>query len=1070
MWYTGYDGANTKIGYAIGLKPSPAYITQEMDWVKYPANLCLNETEVSQPSVVFAEDNYRLWYKSGNNISYAKSADMITWERYPSNPVLCPGIGGNWDGNFVSQPTVLYNGSFYQMWYTGYDGTNMRIGYATSTNGAVWNKYAGNPVLPLGGGGNFDDVGISDPSVLYKAGVYHMWYAGYDGGSMRIGYATSTNGLAWNKYSNNPVLGLGANGDFDDAGVNSPSVLFDGSRYYIFYAGYNGSSKRVGYATSTDGSLWYRASSNPVLNLGTDGNWDDSGVSDPSILHKGERYYIYYTGFDGANIQTGYAIGQGSLVPDHIRIEYFDGTEVGAVQTTTDNNFTLYLKGYDSEDNLLGDFAGTWTVLAGIGNCSPTYGTFVVFDPTTVGDGTITATYNDLTDSTGMITVTHGSATSINILPKTKEATADDNIVYTAIAKDQDGNPWDVTDQTTFTEDDPQGIMTNNTYYAGQVGIHTITGTHTNGLTDTADVTVIHGSATSISITPPNLDMYVDEVVGYSVIGTDSDGNSYDATDQSTFTTTGGGTFTDNKFKAENTGTWTIMAHYLNLVATTTVQIEGHGDAIEISLHLSTETVSADGTITCTVYGTDSFGNSWDATAKVDAFSTNDPGGTFSNNFYYPGKAAQWAITAELGTLTATATITVTHGLAVAIEITPVNTILTADDTQQYNGTATDSDGNQWDATAEITWTENDPVGTMGANVYYAGQVGTWTITGTYNTFVATATVEVTPGAFVNIAIIDAPTTTTTYAAFVITVILYDNDGNPYTGDVAMTNTAKTIVPSTISLISGSGTTLATITTVPSGGTDTITVTYGTAKAAKEIKVFINSQQGGTVTDKGAVIEFDPGDLGTTNVTVHIATSTEAPAEPLPGDIKFVGIVYEIDLIDEQGNEIGTQTGQIGLVTVYLSYLDEDQDGWVDGTNIKEETLIIYQWDNGDWKALDTTVIETENVAWAYVPHFSTFALGETSTIIDLIDVIVYPNPFILHKHRFFGITFKNLTDQATIKIFNINGEMIKEIEHTQGTEEVWMIKANQIASGVYIYLITNDQNQKAVGKIGIVK
>jgi len=71
-------------------------------------------------------------------------------------------------------------------------------------------------------------------------------------------------------------------------------------------------------------------------------------------------------------------------------------------------------------------------------------------------------------------------------------------------------------------------------------------------------------------------------------------------------------------------------------------------------------------------------------------------------------------------------------------------------------------------------------------------------------------------------------------------------------------------------------------------------------------------------------------------------------------------------------------------------------------------------------------------------------------------------------------ITFKNLTDQCKIRIYNIAGELIYEQEftNTNGKAE-WNLKnrsGKDVASGVYIYLITNNQNQKAVGKIGIIR
>jgi hypothetical protein len=55
------------------------------------------------------------------------------WEKHSNNPVLDVGTIGTWDSDSIHYaPTVLFDGTEYQMWYTGSDGSKIRIGYATS--------------------------------------------------------------------------------------------------------------------------------------------------------------------------------------------------------------------------------------------------------------------------------------------------------------------------------------------------------------------------------------------------------------------------------------------------------------------------------------------------------------------------------------------------------------------------------------------------------------------------------------------------------------------------------------------------------------------------------------------------------------------------------------------------------------------------------------------------------------------------------------------------------------------------------------------------------------------------
>lgn len=230
------------------------------------------------------------------------------------NPVLNLGPNGNWDDAHIHSPSVLPTLTGFQMWYSGSDGSNTRIGYA-AWNGVSdeWNKFSdvGGYVLNIGTAGSWDDVYVISPTVLYANGIYHMWYTGYDGGNWRIGYATSSDGITWKKYNCNggPVLNLGVGGAWDDAHVHSPTVLFDGAKFHMWYSGHDGARYRIGYATSTDGIVWtkYNTNGGPVLDIGAAGTWDDYHVLEPEVLPTATGFEMWYTGNDGGNERIGYA-------------------------------------------------------------------------------------------------------------------------------------------------------------------------------------------------------------------------------------------------------------------------------------------------------------------------------------------------------------------------------------------------------------------------------------------------------------------------------------------------------------------------------------------------------------------------------------------------------------------------------------------------------------------------------------------------------------------------------------------------------------------------------------------
>ena len=180
---------------------------------------------------------------------YATSPDGIAWVKDGSNPVLNIGTSGSWDDEWVYAATVHYDGIIYHMWYVGYDGTNWKLGYATSPDRITWTKSASNPILYPGSPGSWDDERVYAPSVLSDGSTYHMWYSGYDGLNWRNGYASSIDGISWIKGVLNPVLDLGSPGSWDDSHVNHPTVFYDGISYHMWYTGDNGKNHRKGLAT-----------------------------------------------------------------------------------------------------------------------------------------------------------------------------------------------------------------------------------------------------------------------------------------------------------------------------------------------------------------------------------------------------------------------------------------------------------------------------------------------------------------------------------------------------------------------------------------------------------------------------------------------------------------------------------------------------------------------------------------------------------------------------------------------------------------------------------------------------
>jgi predicted GH43/DUF377 family glycosyl hydrolase len=312
MWYAGEDGSRTRIGYATIPEIDNWEKFSGNPVLDVGPGGSWESEHVRSPSIMFDGNIYHMWYGGYYNfewkIGYANSTDGINWNKYPSNPVLSLGSPGSWDDKQVLEPVVLFDGGIYHMWYAGDDGTTTRrIGYANSTDGLTWNKYSANPIIDIGTTGLWDDDSIHPSTVIKNGTTYQMWYHGYDGSNHRIGYATSPDGLSWTKHPGNPVVDLGSAGSWEDTFCMSATVLFDGSNYQMWYGGGNGSVVKTGYATSTDGINWQRYPGNPIINVGSPGSFDDTSTYPSTVYYDGFTYHMWYIGNDGTSYKIGYA-------------------------------------------------------------------------------------------------------------------------------------------------------------------------------------------------------------------------------------------------------------------------------------------------------------------------------------------------------------------------------------------------------------------------------------------------------------------------------------------------------------------------------------------------------------------------------------------------------------------------------------------------------------------------------------------------------------------------------------------------------------------------------------------
>ncbi len=242
----------------------------------------------------------------------ATSADGFRWRK--QGKILSPD-GQTWEGSYIAaNGSALSNGHGIWYWYVSGPEEQPRLGLARSSDSGVWRKEP-RPVLEPGPYASWDERGVADPYVIRIDPYFYLYYLGQDRARRQsLGVARSADGLHWEKLRSNPILEAGDIGAFDEAGLGEPAVWTSQGFYWMLYTGLDpGMNRRLGLARSTDGVAWEKL---PAVYAGSE-TWDSKVVCDPTVLLDGDKVRVWFGGGDVASRDANLhgQIGVGILRP-----------------------------------------------------------------------------------------------------------------------------------------------------------------------------------------------------------------------------------------------------------------------------------------------------------------------------------------------------------------------------------------------------------------------------------------------------------------------------------------------------------------------------------------------------------------------------------------------------------------------------------------------------------------------------------------------------------------------------------------------------------------------------------
>ncbi|OGK31104.1 hypothetical protein A3F29_01620 [Candidatus Roizmanbacteria bacterium RIFCSPHIGHO2_12_FULL_33_9] len=225
LWYTSQSSGLLRIAYAES-NDLQSFNSKNLINLEYDQSFHFHD-----PFILKKDDIYELYFavSKGNNYKILKtvSNDGITFSNQIQE-VLLPGIV--WDKTAVSAPYVIYENSIYYLFFTGWNGSEWKVGMATSNDGNIWTKCGNNPIISSASG----------PTLLKEDGKYVLYF--HNSQASVIGSVDTLNPFSCEAVWENRINHIIKDKPYDSKLVTDPSITEINGTNYLLYSGLSGSN------------------------------------------------------------------------------------------------------------------------------------------------------------------------------------------------------------------------------------------------------------------------------------------------------------------------------------------------------------------------------------------------------------------------------------------------------------------------------------------------------------------------------------------------------------------------------------------------------------------------------------------------------------------------------------------------------------------------------------------------------------------------------------------------------------------------------------------------------------
>jgi len=497
----------------------------------------------------------------------------------------------------------------------------------------------------------------------------------------------------------------------------------------------------------------------------------------------------------------------------------------------------------------------TWSSSAeGVATISNAFGSQGLASSSAVGVTTITAAFGGLTGST-TLTVKAATLLTIDVTPADRSIPNGTKQQFTATGTYTDATTQDLTSLVTWSSS-REGVATISNAPGSEghatgtaVGETTIRAT-SDSIAGQTRLTVTAAILASIAVTPANPSIANGTQQQFVATGTYSDSSNRDLTTEVTWSSSDDDVATISNAESGKglatgsaVGKTTIRARLGSISGSTPLTVKAATlDTIEVTPPDPSIPNGREQQFTATGIYTD---NSKQVLTDSVTWSSSDEGvATISNANGSEGlasskKVGSTTITASSGEISGVSSLTVSAGILLSIQVTPVEATIAVGKKQPFTATGTYSDGSTQDLTQVVTWTAfTDGAATISNAAGSKGRatgtgVGTTAIVAKLGEIAGEGTLTVTAATLESIAVTPAKPSIAngTEQQFAATGTYSDDSTQELTAEVTWSSSEDEVA--TISN-SESGKGLATATAV---GKTTIRATLGSISGSTELTV-----------------------------------------------------------------------------------------------------------------------------------------------------------------------------------------------------------------------------------------